>query len=356
MRLIDRYILREVGGIFLFGVAVFTTLLLVNHLFFLARLAADSGVPVRTNLFLLVLRVPYLAVYSLPMATLLATLLATGRLSDRNEITALRTTGWSLARIALPVLAAGAVITVASLGMSEWVVPRAEARYREVLSEAIQAQPRPVHQHVLFREPVGGVDSVFYARELDTSDGTMYGVVITQFQGGRPARLIEAGQARYEPQGWVLKQGTLYLLGAGSGVATTFDEMRVALARTPKQIAVPRRDPSEMTIGELRQQIATLRSAGESAVRYAVNLQAKLALPASSFIFALLAVPLGLRPHRSGRSTGLGITVLVLLAYYLLMSITITLGERGQIPAFWAAWLPNLMVATGGGCLLWFAR
>ncbi len=356
MRLIDRYILREVGGIFLFGVAVFTTLLLANHLFFLARLAADSGVPVRTSLYLLVLRIPYLAVYGLPMATLLATLLATGRLSDRNEITALRTTGWSLARIALPVLAAGAAITAASLGMNEWVVPRSETRYREILSEAIQAQPRPIHHHVLFREPVDGMDSVFYAIELDTSDGAMRGVTITQFQQGRPVRLIEARQARYTAAGWVLKQGTLYPLGAGSGVEVTFDQMRVALARTPRQMALPRRDPSEMTIGELRAHIAALRLAGESAVRYAVNLQAKIALPASSLIFALLAVPLGLRPHRSGRSTGLGITVLVLIAYYLLMSITITLGERGQITAFWAAWLPNLMVASAGGCLLWFAR
>lgn len=355
MRLIDRYILREIGGIFLFGVAVFTTLLLINHLFFLARLAADAGVPIRTNLMLLLLRVPYLAAYALPMSMLLATLLAFGRLSDRNEITAMRTTGWSLSRIAVPVIAAGIIVTGLSLGMTEYIVPRSESRYRDLFAEAVRSPQRKVLFHVLFREPVNGVDSTFYARQLDTRDGTMTRVVITQFLGGRPSRLIEAESARFGPDGWVLYDGTLYLLGSASGVKTEFQEMRVTLRRTPQQMAAPRKDPAEMTISELRQQIATLRAAGEDVLRYAVSLQLKLALPASSIIFALLAVPLGLRPHRSGRSTGLGLTVLVLLAYYLIMSVTVALGERGQITPFLAAWIPNLAVAAAGAYLLWTA-
>jgi lipopolysaccharide export system permease protein len=286
------------------------------------------------------------------MSMLLATLLAFGRLSDRNEIAAIRTSGWSLSRIAAPVLGAAVVVTALSLAMTELVVPRSEARYRDLFAEAVRSPQRKVLSHVLFREPVNGVESTFYARWLDTQDGTMTRVVITQFLGGRPARLIEARTARFGPDGWVLYDGTLYLLGGATGVKTDFNEMRVTLRRTPQQMAAPRKDPAEMTIGELRQQIATLRAAGEDILRYAVSLQLKLALPASSIIFALLAVPLGLRPHRSGRSTGLGLTVLVLLAYYLIMSVTVALGERGQLAPFLAAWTPNLTVAAAGAYLL----
>jgi lipopolysaccharide export system permease protein len=355
MGLIDRYILREVGGVFLFGAAVFTTLLLVNHLFFLARLAAETSIPLWTNLELLVLRVPYLAAYSLPMSMLLATLLAVGRLSDRNEIIAMRTSGWSLARIAVPVLLAGVAVTILSLGLSEYVVPRSETRYRRVLADAVRAPAQRVQEHVLFRERIDDVESVFYARRMDVQDGVMSDVSIVQLQAGRPVRFIEAARAVYDGQGWVLEKGTLYLLGSGAGVRTDFEELRVQLRRAPRQIVSLRRDPSELTIGELRQQMAALSAAGESVVRYAVSLQLKLALPASSVIFALLAMPLGLRPHRSGRSTGLGLTVLVLLAYYVLMSVTVTLGERGQLAPFPAAWLPNLLVAAVGAYLLWTA-
>jgi lipopolysaccharide export system permease protein len=352
MRLVDRYILREIGGVFVFGVAVFTTLLLINHLFFLARLAAEIGVPIRTSLELLLLRVPFLASYALPMSMLLATLLSIGRLSDRNEISALRTTGWSLGRIAVPVLAAGVLVTGLSFWTTEIVVPRTERRYRDLFEQVVRSPERTIRQHVLFREPINGIESVFYARTLDTKDGTMTNVVITQFQDGRPARLIEAATAQYSPDGWVLRDGTLYLLGGATGVKTAFQQMHVTLRRTPQQMAAPRKDPAEMTIGELRQQIATLRAAGENVLRYAVSLQLKLALPVSSVIFALLAVPLGLRPHRSGRTTGLGLTVLVILAYYVMMSVTVTLGERGQITPFLAAWIPNLGVAAAGTYLL----
>ncbi|MBI3998373.1 MAG: LptF/LptG family permease [Armatimonadetes bacterium] len=356
MRLLDRYILREIGGVFLFGVALFATLLLLNHLFFLARLAADALISLRASVTLFALRVPYFVAYSLPMSTLLATLLAFGRLSDRNEVTAMRTSGLSLGRVAAPVLLAGVVVALAALAMNEWVVPHTETRYRTLLTEALRSPARQIQRDVLFREPVDGVESVFFARELDPQAGIMSQVVITQFQQERVARVIEARQARYSEQGWTLHHGILYLLREDGAIASQFETMRVALRRTPRQIVPPRRDPAEMTIGELREQIARLRAAGESAVRYAVTLQTKLALPASSVIFALLAVPLGLRPHRSGRSTGLGLTILLLLIYYFTLAFLTTLGEQGRLGAFWAAWSPNLMAATAGGYLLWRAR
>jgi lipopolysaccharide export system permease protein len=354
MRLVDRYIVRQIGESYVLGVGLFTSLLLVTHLFTLARLAADIPVSLGTNLALLVLRVPYFVTFSLPFATLFAVLLAFGRLSDGNEITAMRTSGWSLARVAAPVLLTGVAIMLLSLALGEWVVPHTEARYRSLFSEVVRPdRPPEVQYHVLFRELVDGADSVFYAQELSGADGTMKRVVIVQLQQERPVRLIEADVARYGPQGWVLNRGRLYLLGAGGSIASDFEEWRIVLPRTPRQIIALRREPIEMTIRELRGQIARLRATGESAVRYAVALQAKLALPASSAIFALLAVPLGLRPHRSGRSIGFGLTVVVLVAYWFLMSVTLTLGERGQLSAFLAAWSPNMVVATAGGYMLW---
>ncbi len=353
MRLIDRYILRQVGESFLLGVAAFTSVVLLPHVFFLARLASETQVSLRTNLQLLVLRVPFLVgTYSLPFATLFAVLLAFGRLSDRNEVTALRTSGWSLMRVAAPVLAAGIAVTLATLVINEFVVPNTEGRYRSMLNEVVRAPSRQIQYNVLFREPVDDLDSVFYARELNPQSGTMTGVVISQFRDDRLLRVVEAAVARYEEGGWwVLQRGTIHLVR--TGVQSTFDEIRVRMKRAPRQIAPPRRDPYEMTIRELRVQIAALRAAGEGATRHLVAFHSKMALPTSSVIFALLAVPLGLRPHRSGRSIGFGMTVVVLLSYYVMISITLTLGESGRIAAFWAAWTPNLVVAATGAYLLW---
>ena len=357
MPLIDRYILRQVGETFLLGLGLFTSIVLLPQVFFVARLASETHIGLRTNLELLVLKAPFLiGTYSLPFATLFAVLLAFGRLSDRNEVTALRTSGWSLARVAAPVVAAGVAVTLMTLMINEFVVPKTETRYRTTLSEVFRAPSPQIQHNVLFRERVDDLESVFYARELNPQSGTMTGVVISQFRDDRLLlRVIEAKAARYEEGGWwVLQGGTIYLVR--TGVQSTFDEIRVRMKRAPRQIAPPRRDPYEMTIRELRQQIAALRAAGEGAVRHMVALQAKMALPTSSVIFALLAVPLGLRPHRSGRSIGFGLTVVVLLCYYVMISITLTLGESGRIAAFWAAWTPNLLVAATGLYLLWRSR
>jgi len=357
VRRLDRYILREVGGVFAFGVGLFTALLALNHVFFLARVAADVGAPWRAVFALLALRVPYFVTYSLPMATLLATLLAVGRLSDRNEVTAMRTSGWSLGRVAAPVLAAAAGVAGLALVANEWVVPASEHRYRALLAEVVRAPRQQVQEHVSFRELVDGLESLFYARALYPVEGTMRQVVIVQLAGGRPVRVIEAEEARYDPpQGWTLRRGVLHLFTPDGAIATRFADLRVRLARTPPQLAAVRRDPAEMTIRELREQLARLRSSGEPVGRYAVHLHARVALPASAAIFALLAVPLGLRPHRSGRSVGLGLTILILLVYYFVLSLTITLGERGRLGAFWAAWTPNLVAGAAGALLLWRAR
>jgi len=357
MPLIDRYILRQVGETFLIGLGLFTAIVLLPHVFFLARLASETQLSLPQNLQLLVLKIPFLiGTYSLPFATLFAVLLAFGRLSDRNEVTALRTSGWSLARVAAPVVAAGVAVTLMTLMINEFVAPNTEMRYRTTLGEVVRPASRQIQHNVLFREQVDDLDSVFYARELNPQSGTMTGVVINQFRDDRLLlRVIEAKAARYEEGGWwVLQGGTIHLVR--TGVQSTFDEIRIRMKRAPRQISPPRRDPYEMTIRELRQQIAALRAAGEVVLRHLVALQAKVALPTSSVIFALLAVPLGLRPHRSGRSIGFGLTVVVLLCYYVMFSVTLTLGESGRLAAFWAAWTPNLVVAATGVYLLWRTR
>src|SRR5438132_1632793 len=107
IRLLDRYVWRQLGELFTFGVGIFTLLLLVNHLFLVARLVLQQGAALSVALQLLIYRLPYFLAFSFPMAMLLASLLAIGRLSDSQEITAMRTSGISLARIGASVTAAG---------------------------------------------------------------------------------------------------------------------------------------------------------------------------------------------------------------------------------------------------------
>lgn len=354
MAILDRYIIREVGSIFLFGIALFTLILTVNHIFFLARFAAAQHIDVIVVARLLLLRVPYFLAFSLPMALLLGVLLTFGRLSDRNEVVAMRTSGISLIRVAVPVLVGGLVVSALGIALNEWVVPLAEDRYRTEFLQAGRVAPQ--RGYLLFREREGARVSVFYARHVAENGESMEGLTANQFEGDRLVRVIEAARARYSGGGWHLEDGTMYLLGGPQMVQVRFARIDAGIRRTPRDLLAERKDPSEMTIKELRAYMGVLQRTGESIVQYLVWLHSRLALPSSSVIFALLAVPLGLRPHRSGPSIGLGLTIVILLVYYLLMNTTLALGQSGRLSPLLAAWTPNLVIGAVGAYLLWRAR
>src|SRR2546422_2770410 len=146
IRLLDRYVWRQLGELFTFGVGIFTLLLLVNHLFLVARLVLQRGAAFSVALQLLIYRLPYFLAFSFPMAMLLASLLAIGRLSDGQEITAMRTSGISLARIAASVTAAGILVSAMTLAVNEDVVPYDEERYQKVVIHGTQA--RAAHEQL----------------------------------------------------------------------------------------------------------------------------------------------------------------------------------------------------------------
>jgi len=205
---------------------------------------------------------------------------------------------------------------------------------------------------VLFRDVQEDVESVYFVRRFRRDQERMDGVVVNQFERGVLNRVIEAEVAQYTGGAWEFRDGTMYVFTGETTVVTQFSRLRVGLQRTPEQIAVPQRDPSEMSIRELRQYISVLQRSGASAARYLVQVHFKLAVPMSAALFALLAVPVGLRPHRSGTSIGLGLTFLVIIGYYIISSVTITLGDNGRLHAVPAAWLPDVALAVVGLALV----
>ncbi|MDR7447190.1 MAG: LptF/LptG family permease, partial [Armatimonadota bacterium] len=131
--LLDRYVGAELLAAVGFGLAVFGALLVGNEFFYLGRLLMDRGVPAEVLLELLAYRTPYVLFFCVPMATLLGTILAYGRLREARELEAMQTGGVSLARIAVPAVVLGAAATVVTFWVGEVLVPAAAQRYIDVL-------------------------------------------------------------------------------------------------------------------------------------------------------------------------------------------------------------------------------
>ena len=366
--LLDRWLLGELIGPLLFAVALFTMLSLsVGVLFELVRQIVESNLPVLIAIQVLLQRLPSFLVLSFPMATLLATLLAYGRLSSNSELTALRSVGVTATRMIIPALVLALVMSSLTFLFNDVLVPRsnraAEVTLRRALGKAISTEKGDNIIYPRFgrvEEPDGssskGLLQLFYASKF--RDGTMTRVTLLDFSraGFTQMLLAESGQWNEQEAKWEFLNGQiLTLTPSGSTTSADFDRYMYPFSAAPIRIAKLPKDANNMTVAEALQAERLLEDAGDikGARKLQVRIQEKFTLPMACLVFGLIGASLGAKPNnRTSRGQGFGISVLMILVYYLLGFSFSSLGVKGTLPPLLAAWSPVLISLAGGGFLL----
>lgn len=354
MSLLDRLLVSEIGSSFGVAIGLFTVLLVMNHLFYLARLIIGQGIAIQIALVLMAYKIPYFIAFSAPMGALLATVWGMGRLADHNELAALRVAGVSLPRIALPVIAAGAVVAAATLVFGEGVVSLSEGQYRMAMADVMAHGPElhPI-ENVFFQAPIPQGNALYSAHRYEPRSRTLEAVTVVYMTPRQPLEVIEADTATYlQGSQWTFQSGHVYVLSEGQMVSTKFDTLRVTVPRSPDDFTLAPKQPADMSIRELVREIARYRGSGANARPFVGELNTKVATALSSVAFVLLAVPLSLRPHRSGPSMGFGMSILVLVAYYLIAIPAQLAADGHALSPIVAAWLPDVLVGAAGAILL----
>jgi lipopolysaccharide export system permease protein len=366
--LLDRWLLGELMGPLLFGIAAFTAVTLsVGVVFELVRRVAESGLPLTAAMQVLSLRLPSFLVLSFPMATLMATLLAFSRLSGSSELTALRSVGVSTQRMVVPALALALAMSLLTFVFNDLIVPRANlaatTSLERALGKAISTEKGSNIMYSRFGkiaqedgEKVKMLTHIFYARHH--LRGEMRDVTILDFSrpGQRQMLTAETGLWNDQQAAWEFRNGRIINVDDDTGTTTSarFDRYSYPLSRDPLEVAKLPSDPSVMTVGQARTAERLQRQAGNAkeARRLRVRIQEKFAFPAICLVFGLIGSSLGVRPHsRTSRSQGFGISVLLIFGYYLMSFIFSSLGITGTLTPFLAAWLP-VFVGLGGGLAL----
>ena len=368
--LLDRWLVQELVGPLLFGIAAFTAVSLsVGVVFELVRRVAESGLPLLAALQVLMLRLPGFLVLSFPMATLMATLLAYSRLSGSSELTALRSIGVSTRRMVVPGLLIALAMTLLTFVFNDLIVPQANLEATNSLERALgKALTTEKGNNVLYSrfgrakslegETVRQLTHIFYSRKYLA--GQMLDITLIDFSrvGQRQMLNAETGRWNEERSMWEFNNGRIVNIDEKTGTTTSanFDRYYYPLSRDPLEVAKLPTDPGTMTVGQARRAERLLREAGNAkeSRRMRVRIQEKFAFPAICLVFGLIGSSLGVRPHsRTSRSQGFGISVLLIFGYYLMSFIFSSLGITGTLPPFLAAWLPVAIGLSGG---LWLLR
>ena len=354
MRILDRYIVREVFRHALLGLAVFTFVFFVPQLVRLMELFvrhSGSGGQVFA-LFLCIF--PGVLTFTIPMAVLVGVLLGLGRMSADSEIIALTALGIGRRRILLPVGVLALTGTVLTLGMTLWLGPMALRTYRTMESDLLTSQVSFQVQPRVFDERFPRL--VLYVNDVSASGTQWHGVFLAEAGGESGSRLTLAENAIVIPEP---KQGKLELHLQGG---TTHEFSR----QDPERYSVTAFGKSDLPIevtGLVPPQARQLSNA-ERPLRGLVNtngagwrearveLQRRFAFPAACLVFALVAVPIGAQPRRGGRAAGSILAVILIAGYYLLFVMGAGLARQGAVPPWGGIWGPNLILAVLGVVLL----
>ncbi|MCR5757060.1 MAG: LPS export ABC transporter permease LptG [Selenomonas sp.] len=359
LRILDKYIFREVVLTFAFSICAFSAVFIGSGtLFKIARYITDYGASLQAVVKIFIFGLPGVVIWTFPMSMLLATLLTFGRLSSNSEITAMKSCGISFSRIAMPAIVIGFIVSMGAIAFNEYVVPWANTAYRNVLYYEIEGNNGMKSQeHIILKEINGDkIQRLAYARRYDAEVQQLQGITLQEFgDDGKVTHVENADYAEWNGDIWTMHNGMIYDIASeeGKGEHTVrFKTQVLPISANPKQIVREQKDPEELTMKELRAQIDIMKTQYVDTNKLEAELYQRVTVPMASLIFALIGVPLGLQPTRNSSSAGFAISVIIIFFYYALMTMGNALARSGTLPPLLAVWIPNLVGIVAGIVLI----
>ena len=359
LRILDKYIFREVLMTFLFGICAFSAVFIGSGtLFNIAKYITDYGASLPAVIKIFVFSMPSIIIWTFPMSMLLGTLLTFGKMSGSSEITAMKSCGVSFTRIAMPAVIMGLVVSIGAVAFNEYVVPWANTAYRNVIYYEIEGNTTMKSQeHVILKEiEKGQIQRLLYSRYYNAETQQMLGVTMQEFgEDGQVSHVENAEYAKWDGENWTMYNGMIYDIQDNESKnehAMHFDKQVLPVSADPKQIVREQKDLEEMTMRELKAQISIMKSQFQNTAKWETELYTRVSVPMASLIFALIGVPLGLQPNRNTSSAGFAMSVIIIFMYYALMTMGNAFARSGALPALLAVWLPNIVGMIAGAILL----
>lgn len=289
--------------------------------------------------------IPSMVSLSLPMATLIASLLSLGNLSRHNEIIAMRASGVSLARIIMPMIVGGVLLSALGFLNTEYVIPVYSSRADYVRNVEIEKKQQRVmfQQHKLW---LRGPDNSIVNIDLVSPNRTeMIGINIYKLNPDYSVReRIKADSLLWENGNWRLKHSRTFTVVDDEIRFHVSDDEIFNIVENPNDLGMIVKDSQEMNFRELWDYVKRLKSSGYKAASYEVDLYNKIAFPFSSLLVVMLSIPLSIHKVRSGGAgKGIAIAVVIAFFYWTLMSVGGSLGRSGMFPPMVAAWFANII-------------
>jgi LPS export ABC transporter permease LptF/LPS export ABC transporter permease LptG len=360
MRILTRYILREVTSHALIGVAIFTFVIFMRDLARILEIIvrASASLPSVAQVFFFTL--PGALTITIPMGVLIGILIGLSRLASDSEITAMRACGMGSAAfvraLALFVIAAWLL----GLANNLFLAPRSAAALSRLQNQLRTTQASFELQPRVFYENIS--NNVLYVQDVFTRNDRQVLKDIFVADVSRPGKpkltLARLGSVSNEPGGRIrlhLENGSQHETDPQhpeQSFTSTFVETDITMplpdAQQTARLVQPATEiPTRELLWKARQGPDLDRRDLE------IEFHRRFALPTACLVLALVGIPLGLSSKKGGKSSGFVLTIGLVFLYYLVSLAGLSLARQGRLPVFLGLWLGNITFLFGGLLLLW---
>ena len=354
MSIIDRYIIRQFIASFLFGLLAFTLIFIMIDMMEKIDDFLDANAPTGTIIEYYLNFSPDIIKLMTPVAMLLAALFVMGRLTNLNELAAIKASGVSLYRILAPFIIVAFLVSTVSVYFNGWVVPAANQRKFAIERQHLQRVDSYNRFNIFFQDGRTRIISLGYYEpqsksatrvSIEEFADTNLTVLIRRFDADRMVwTSITDSTTGITADGWLLDYGTERLIAGEKDSVTYFTKLAVGrLSITPDEMEKKQRKPEEMDYPELREFIESQQNAGQDVARWMVEYNSKIAFPFASVVVTLFGVTFGSIRRRSGVAVEFGICVAMTFLYMGFMKTSQVFGYNGDLHPLLTAWLANLI-------------
>ena len=350
IRTLDRMVLGTFFKLFIVVSVAVPPLFILGDFTEQADTYLDRGLTQAEILEAYFFKLPEYFWFSLPIASLVATVFTIYNMTRHREIVAAKAGGISFYRVLAPLFVVGLLLMVGAFGLAD-LVPRGNAMAASIQRD--EGPNRTWRSQFVYRS-ANGLD--WQVDRLQADNGRMTGVTLERrpTPERRGLHVTAAGATWSEEDGWVLVQGFMRSIGTDT-TEYSMGFNRLALPEVterPRDLLEVPREPEEMTIAEIDRITTILERSGGDPKEWEVRRGQMMALPVATLVIILFAAPLATSYKRGGAAFGVGMSLMTVIGFIAMLRLAQAFGEAGAISPWMAAWSPNLIFGSAGLALL----
>ncbi|MDQ6624173.1 MAG: LptF/LptG family permease [Verrucomicrobiota bacterium] len=359
MRLLDRYVLRAFLRAYMYCIAAFLAVWLVFDISDKISTFLDENVTLRAIVNYYLTQAPEIIVVLLPVALLLALIFCLSRMSRTNEIVSMLTAGISIPRLLVPLIAMGLLTTALSSALNYALAPHAEQARKSSFEEMRDETREGGAQGQIFRNR--SANRTWFIQRFRPGQNDFTTVqVLQQDAHDNLVKNYMAASATYHPaeRTWDLQGAKIVTYDIAGNILQEQYTPLLTLRdwdETPFRLASTTMRAEYMSLPELRDYLHFNSDFPSPLLApFATHLQYRIALPWTCLIVVFIAAPLAIGFSRKGVLTSVAAAIGLVFSMNFLTHLFLALGEGDRVPAWAAAWTPNIIYAVIGLSLLYF--